>query len=296
MKNAFSTLHPLVQLLYFLAVPAFTMFLMHPVLLCISFLSALCYGVFLRRRKILSPLFRLILPMSLLIALCNPLFNHAGVTILAYFPDGNPLTLESLLFGAAAGVMFAAILLWCSCLQANLSSDRVIYLFGRLSPKLGLLLSMILRFIPKLSARFRQIRLAQHCIGRDLDQGNLLRRTRNAVRIVSALLQWLLENAVDTADSLKSRGYGLKHRTCFSLFHFDRRDACLTVLLVILIGSVTAAAFGDVLSCDYFPAFAVSGHTPLQWTLYLFYALLCLLPIIIDGRENRKWNALRSRI
>lgn len=296
MKNAFSTIHPFVQLLYFSSVLVFSMCLMHPVLLSVSFLSALGYAVYLRRGKMRSPLLKLILPMMLLIALCNPLFNHAGVTILAYFPSGNPLTLESLLFGAAAGVMFAAVSLWCCCLQVNLSSDRVIYLFSKISPKLGLLLSMILRFIPKLTCQFQRIRLSQHCIGRDLNQGSLLQRTRNGVRIVSALLQWLLENAIDTADSLKSRGYGLKHRTSFSLFHFDRRDAILTAILVVLIGAVLAAAVGEVLACDYFPTFSIPGSGPLQWSLYGLYAVLCLLPILTDGRENRKWSVLRSKI
>ncbi len=295
MKNAFSQYHPLVQFLYFSAVLLFTMCIMHPVCIGTSFLTSVCYALYLGRRKILSVMFRFLLPMSVFIALCNPLFNHAGITILAYFPDGNPLTLESLFFGLAAGVMFSSILLWCICLQYNLSSDRVIYLFSRVSSKMGLLLSMILRFIPKLTAQFRKIRMAQHGIGRDLNQGNLWKRTRNAVRIVSVLLQWVLENAIDTADSLKSRGYGLPHRTSFSLFRFDKRDALTTVVLVLICTVLIAAGLSDGLSCDYFPSFEIPENGALQWLSYSLYALLCLLPLYLDRKEVRKWNVIRSR-
>jgi energy-coupling factor transport system permease protein len=35
----------------------------------------------------------------------NPLFNHAGVTLLFYLPGGNPVTLESMVYGLAAATM-----------------------------------------------------------------------------------------------------------------------------------------------------------------------------------------------
>ena len=38
------------------------------------------------------------------------------------------------------------------------------------------------------------------------------------------MLTWSLENAIETADSMKSRGYGLPGRTAFSIYRFDDRD------------------------------------------------------------------------
>ena len=46
---------------------------------------------------------------ALLAALVNPAFVHQGATILTYFPSGNPLTLESILYGCASGVLLAAV-------------------------------------------------------------------------------------------------------------------------------------------------------------------------------------------
>lgn len=36
-------------------------------------------------------------------AAVNPAFSHEGRTILRYLPSGNPLTLESILYGIAQG-------------------------------------------------------------------------------------------------------------------------------------------------------------------------------------------------
>ena len=107
-----------------------------------------------------------------------------------------------------------------------MTSDKFVYLFGRLIPALSLVLSMALRFVPKFQAQFHVVSEAQRCIGRDVSDGGVIRRIRNAVTIFSIMLTWSLENAIETADSMKSRGYGLPGRTAFSIYRFDDRDGC----------------------------------------------------------------------
>lgn len=72
----------------------------------------------------------------------NLAFNHQGATILAYLPSGNPLTLESIAYGFAAAAMLAAVVLWFSCWNTVMTSDKLMHLFGRVVPALSLLLSM----------------------------------------------------------------------------------------------------------------------------------------------------------
>lgn len=50
-------------------------------------------------------------------AALNALFNHAGVTMLFYLPNGNPVTREALCYGAAAAAMFAAVIFVVSVRQ-----------------------------------------------------------------------------------------------------------------------------------------------------------------------------------
>ena len=112
--------------------------------------------------------------------------------------------------------MLAAVVLWFLCCTAVLTADKFVYLFGRVIPVCSLLLSMTLRFIPKFKMQFAQVQEAQKCIGRDLESGSLLRRMKLAVTMFSMMITWSMETAIETADSMKSRGYGLPGRTAFS--------------------------------------------------------------------------------
>ena len=120
MRDSFSSYHPLVNFLFFTEVLGFSMFLLHPLCLVISLFCALGYDLYLNGKKALGLCLKGILPMMVFTALLNPLFNHEGVTILTYLPSGNPLTLESILYGFAAAAMLATVVLWfcrwcCPC-------------------------------------------------------------------------------------------------------------------------------------------------------------------------------------
>ena len=82
-------------MLYFVLVIGMTMFLNHPVCLGISLVGALAYSIYLKGKKAVRFNLAYMLPLLVITALINPAFSHQGVTILAYLPSGNPLTLES---------------------------------------------------------------------------------------------------------------------------------------------------------------------------------------------------------
>ena len=293
-KDAFSACHPAVNLLYFLLVLLFTMFLLHPVTLGVSLVCALAYAVVLNGRAAVRFGLRFLLPLMVLAAVINPAFNHQGVTILGYLPTGNPLTLESILYGLAAACMLAAVVAWFSCCTAVLTTDKLVYLFGRVIPALSLVLSMTLRFVPRFTAQFRAVREAQRGVGRDVTQGGVVQRARHAVTVLSILVTWSLENAIETADSMKSRGYGLPGRTAFSLYRLDGRDKAMLAWLAFCGFYLFAGALAGGLDWQYYPAVrgALSGAFP--WSFQALWLALCLTPLILNGREARRWTRLRS--
>ena len=156
-KDAFSGYHPTINFLYYALVLLFSMCLMHPVYLAISLTGALAYDIYLKGRKAVRFAVMGLLPMAAVAALVNPAFNHEGQTILTYLPGGNPLTLESMLYGVAAAVMLASVVLWFSSYNEVMTSDKFVYLFGRVIPALSLVLSMALRFIPKFKAQMQVV-------------------------------------------------------------------------------------------------------------------------------------------
>ncbi len=295
-KNAFAGYHPVVQLIFFTPVMLFTMFIQHPVYLIITLLASLMTAISFGRRKALKVFLRFILPAALLVGVINPLFNHAGVTIMWYFPDGNPFTMESMIYGFVSGLMFSSIMLWCLCIRHTLSSDKILYLFGRVSPKISLLLSMILRFLPLFAKHFQEVRGAQHCIGRDVNQGNLLKRIRNTVRIISSVIEWSMENAVDTADALKSRGYGLHRRTSYSLYYFEARDGIM-MTVTVLCSTITAVLyFTEQLDFYYYPVISPMTFEVQEISGYIVFCILCYLPLAAHWREEQKWKSIQSGI
>lgn len=295
LKDTFSTFHPVLNFAYFMSVICFSIFFMHPVFLCISFLCAAVYSIYLNGKKAVKFNLLFMIPMFFLVAVVNPVFNHEGATILVYLND-NPITLESIIYGVASSAMFVSVVLWFSCYNAVMSSDKFIHLFGRIVPALSLILSMVLRLIPKYKNQIKVISNAQKCVGRDVSTGNLFQRAKNGINIVSILTTWALENAIDTADSMKSRGYGLKGRTSYSLYRFDSRDkSVLAVMSLLTIIVLTGAMFGEG-NIKYFPAILKKEMTPFSIVIYTAYGLLSFLPVIINIGEDMKWRTLQSKI
>ena len=107
-RDTFSSYHPLVNLVYFVLVLLFTMFVLHPAILLISLLAGISYAVQLKGWAGLGKSLWYLLCLGLFAIAVNAAFNHEGATILGYLPSGNPLTLESMLYGIAAAAMLAA--------------------------------------------------------------------------------------------------------------------------------------------------------------------------------------------
>ena len=292
-RDTFSSYHPIINFLYFALVLIFTMFFMHPVSLIISLVSASAYAVYLNGNKTIRFSFMYLLPMMLMAALINPAFNHEGATILLYLPTGNPLTLESIVYGLASAVMLASVITWFSCYTAVMTSDKFVYLFGRIIPALSLILSMTLRFAPKFKAQFHMVSEAQRCVGRDMVNGALPQRLKNAITILSIMVTWCLESAIETADSMKSRGYGLPGRTAFSIYRFDDRDKAALCWLCFCGFYIFAGWLAGGLSWQYYPIIkgTLDGAFPISFQLV--YLALCLTPVFLNRMEDRRWKHLQ---
>lgn len=296
MKDRFAQYHPLVNFLYFTLVLVFSMVLRHPLAQGVSLLCACIYAVQAEGQRAVLFCLKLCLPVFLLTALFNPAFSHEGVTILLYLPTGNPLTLESILYGVSAGVLLVTVMVWFMNSSRVITSDKFIYLFGRVIPALSLVLSMTLRFIPKFKSQLAAVVEAQRSIGRDISQGSLLRRMKLAVSVLSIMITWALENAMDTADSMKGRGYGLPGRTAFSIYRLDDRDKSALAFLLLCAFCLVMGTAASAFSFRYYPGIRAGARTPLALSFQLVYAALCAMPILLNAFEERKWKSIHSKM
>ena len=292
--NAFSSYHPAVNLIYFLMVTVITVLVMHPVYLTISLLGALCYAYTIDGAKSLRFTLVGILPFMLFVMLLNPLFHHGGITVLGYFPSGNPLTLESILYGLGSGMMMAAMMLWFRCYTNVMTSDKFVYLFGKILPAFSLILSMTLRFVPMFYQQFTQIRETQKGLGRDITDGTIMERICHGITILSILITWSLEHAVETADSMKCRGYGLPGRSAFSIYSFEKRDKILLILMLLCGSYMAFIAFSGAMVWQYYPFIKGGAVTPRSVSGVLCYFLLSMLPTYMNKKEERIWRKIQQ--
>lgn len=296
MRDSFSGYHPFNNFLYFAFVIGFSLALRHPLAQGIALVCACVYVISTDGKKSVFFLLKFCLPMVLLTALINPAFNHEGATILLYFSSGNPLTLESILYGFSAGTMLITLLLWFSSFNRVMTSDKFIYLFGKAIPALSLVLSMSLRFVPKFKSQMQTVTEAQRSIGRDISNGSLLKRVKTGILIFSIMITWALENAIETADSMKSRGYGLKGRTAFSIYRFDERDKYTLIWFgfcgLFLLAGTMLKAFGF----RFFPNVRYAALDITTIPFYCVYFALCITPFALNLKEERKWKTIISKM
>ena len=294
--NEFKTFHPIINFIYFAFCLCFAMFLMHPAALLVSCFCGFLYLCILKGKKAILKYLLLFVFIVGLSAIINPAFSHKGATILTYLPSKNPLTLESIIYGIAAGIMIISVIFWFSCFNMVITSDKFIYLFGKTIPTLSLVLSMTLRFIPLFSEKLKEISAAQKLIGKGTKDKSFLQRFKNGLAILSTLVSVSLETSIDAADSMKARGYGLSGRTAYSNFVFDKRDTISLVIILILATYIIFGISKNSMYVSYFPVFATNKLSIFDISIYFSYFAFCLFPIIIEIKEAIKWKVLESRI
>ena len=288
--SAFYRSHPLLNFTYFAFVIGITMFAMHPVFLLASFIMAWCYSVLLRGRNAIRTNCFILFPVIILMTLVN-LFNvHNGVTVLFYLND-NRITLEATVYGLASAVMLSSVIIWFSCFIAIVTEDKFVYLFGRPAPVLALTLSMVMRYIPLLKNRFREVAAAQRCMGRGVKGSSWINRLRQFGKEVSILIAWSLEASIESADSMEARGYGLRGRSSFHLFRFARGEKLLLTAILLLGGMSAAACATGKMSIYYYPAIILPHFSLLQGISLAAYTWLMLTPIILDMRGIHEWKS-----
>lgn len=209
-------------------------------------------------------------------ALANFIFVHNGETAL-FFVGDYAFTLEALAYGAFIGGMLAAVCLWGSCAVQYVTSDKYIWLFGRVLPAAGLVLSCAIRFIPMFIRRTKEFFAVQKCNG-----------VREHLRVFSASLGYSAEQAMDSALSMRARGYGTARRTSFSLYRFTGGTAAaLSAVVLLSAGCIVLMVFGAG-GFWFYPALSEIRTGAMDILLYCGFGAFCLLPSAVVVRYGRE--------
>lgn len=294
-ETYFSKIHPAVGFGFFIGAIVFAMLVMHPVYLWVSLFCAVCLNFSLKGKKAVKSLL-LALPLWVFIAGVNPLFNTMGSHIL-FRVFGRPYTLEALYYGMVIAGMFVAMLQWFSAYNVIMTEDKFSYLFGTMIPSMALLLTMVLRLIPNLSRRAKQIANGRKCIGKGgAENASAKEKLTDGLTTISVLTSLALEESVVTADSMNSRGYGTGKRSCYHSYRFTGEDVLLGSIFAAAIVLVAVSLIMGGGRASYTPELQI---TPVRgWSIpgIIAYALMLLTPTILNIKEEIQWHISRSKI
>lgn len=293
MRN-FASFHPAILFFYYIAVIFTTMFMMHPLILLFSLIGSLLFYTLLTPAKEVWKDIGFYMLIFLLIAVTNPIFVHKGETIL-FFLNDNPVTLEAIIYGVVIATMLVAVIFWSKSYSYLMTSDKFIYLFGKAIPKLSLVISMALRFIPLFKSQIKKVNQTQKTLGL-YTSNSMTDRILSGVRTFNSMLSWSLENSISQADSMKARGYGLKGRTSFSLFKWKTRDALMLSFIIGLFGMIIFLHSRKHDVFHYYPYLSTINVSGVDVMEYVIVFMLMILPSLSDIKENLQWKYLRSKM
>ena len=281
---AFSMSHPAVPALYMVLTLGLTMFSMQPVLIALSLAGGLAYGFATRGTVRTLGALRWQLPVILIIALVNPLFSASGSTEL--FRIGmRAVYLESLVYGLCMGGLFVASVLWFEAAASMLEYDKVLALLGNAAPVIALMISMCMRLIPQFLRRGRTVLAVQDAI--DMPGRKPADPVRSRLRASSVLMGWGMEDSLERADAMRSRGWGaVPRRTTYARYRLGRSDVVALVGLALFGAVAVAVAWTATTQYSFYPQLSV----PAPWQGYVVYAVWMALPCVLCAIDEKRFG------
>ena len=266
------------------------MLTLNPVFAALSLIAALILRLIVQRgRPQIKAILRAALFMALITVL-NPVFSHHGVTVL-FFLNDLPITREAILYGAYMSAAIMAVVLWCGVLSSCMTSDKVIHLVGRAFPHLAVLISLTLRFIPLFKERFKGIIDAQRAAGVN-DETTMIKKLSFYIKAFSALVTMILEDSIDTSDSMKARGITLSGRTSYSDFSFHFDDAVVLALVLSSAAYLMISGAAGFVDLSFYP---VITPLPVSVKALAAYAAFGVIAFIPAAKEVIAWRHSRLR-
>lgn len=282
--DRFAGYNPKVTFLFFLMIFILNVLIFNPIMLLISLCGALAYKFKLKGKRAFK-FIGVILPLILAVALFNFLFSHFGGTVLFSFGETH-FTAESLFYGFAQGTMLSGVVAWFSNYAEVLTAERFLAVFGKLMPNTALVFSMVLSFFPRLKKNAEEISQSRYLI--DADKSKL----KKSVGVMSALFTLTLEESVQTADSMRARGFG-RGRSVYSRYKFRLTDGALTLICIILFSAVLYFRVTGETQFLFDPYIETAGA---GFFVYAVFFLLAFMPCIVDLTEDIRWFFLKRKI
>lgn len=288
-ETGFRGYHPYIIFLYYVCVLGFVLLTNDPLLLLVACFILITVNITHDRGEALKKAIPFLVMMAVLIIILNAFFVSTGTTILLGL-WGRKITLEALVYGIVMALSLIVVFLLFVSFNLILNGNKFLYIFSRFLPQTAFLILLSMRFVPLLLDRLGEIKDVQRVKGLSLTVGTVKKRFNNGMILLQILLTWSLTEAIETADSMKSRGYGMGKRSSYKRYRLDKRDVLWGVLLVGLFLVCIVCVINGGGRMVIYPT--LNDYTLSKYDICLLVSemLIISFPILAEGGERLKWN------
>ncbi|MFD1849450.1 energy-coupling factor transporter transmembrane component T [Oceanobacillus bengalensis] len=292
MENGYRSYHPYVQFLYYLCVSILAMYFNHPLFLIIACILMVFVNISHDGGRALRKWGLVLIVMSMIIIVLNPFLVSRGTNILFYFRD-KQVTLEATIYGITMSLSLVIVLIMFVSFNLVLNGNRFLFIFSKVLPRTAFLIMLAIRFVPLLNRRLEEIGMVHRIRGMSMTEGSIRERAKIGMLRIQLLLTLSLEEAIQTADSMKARGYGIGKKSSYIPYKMEKRDWgwLLTLVLLFLICIVGGSlGYGKI---QIYPELGTLHFFLLDWILFVCMISIFSFPLIAEGREKLRWIYLK---
>ena len=166
-----------------------------------------------------------------------------------------------------------------------LGYDKVLALLGNAAPVIALMISMCMRLIPQFLRRGRTVLAVQDAI--DVPGRAPADPVRLRLRASSVLMGWGMEDSLERADAMRSRGWGAAtRRTTYTRYRLGRGDVAALVGLAMFGVATAAVAWTATTQYSFYPQLSA----PASWSGYVVYAAWMVLPCVLHAIDEKRFG------
>ena len=276
----FESCHPFIILTYYIIVIICAASFDHPVFAGVSFLMACLHYIFQRGKRALFSLFVFITLIPVYSFLYS-MYHHFGVTRLWTNFAGNPICLEAVIFGFVRAMCIVSVLLQLFCFFEDFSSEKLIFFFGRISPRISVYLSVLFRNIVLIRRRFLEVIKSREGIGMGIKAAKISGCAKGLLSVAAVTKTISMESLFTMSSSMRCRGLELKGRRAFARYRFTGRDSMISIVTALLSGIIWMAFALDQCHILYDPYIEMPPTAPLSFLFYGAYAIFLLIPFCL---------------
>lgn len=289
MKSRFERFHPLVSFLYYAGSIALLILMLHPIFLGIAVIIICLINVIHDRLSGIRRWLLFIVTTFFLMLIMNPMFNERGQHLL-FAINEHRITVEAVVYGGMNAMSIITILALFVSFNVIMTPNKLLFLFSKILPQFAVLLMLTLRFIPLMRRRLEEITVVQRSKGITVSQGNWRTRVKTGMQYVQTLLTYSLEEAIQTADSMKARGYGQGARSSYEYFKIRKSDVITILFLIALFCFILV---GRLSGFGYLTIYPIMEAWQLPWAeanVLFCYIIFLSFPLIVEAGGWFQWH------